>query len=243
VIARRALRWLITIVVIAAVLVAADRISASVAGRVAQRDLAKQAAFVQPPTVRVGGFPFLTQAVAGRYDQVEVRDSQVELDGVQAADFHATLRGVHLPLAKLFGGKATSLPIDSLDGAVTFTYAELAQLVPVAGLTLTPPGDSNGLVAASATLAIPGLGGASLPVSAQARVDYTATGGVHLVLTDVRVAGQTVPSAVVNQLTSLFAAPLKLPALPYGLQIDAVSTGADGVVVTGSAKAVVISAS
>ena len=86
---RRGRRWLIAALVavtVLALLVVADRVGASVAANVAERQLTKQAAFSQSPSVQINGFPFLTQAIRGRYDDVEIHGKQVSLDGVLAAD-------------------------------------------------------------------------------------------------------------------------------------------------------------
>jgi hypothetical protein len=234
---RRAVGWLSALVVLLIVLVAADRVSAMLASKTAERYLARQAAFAQPPKVQINGFPFLTQAISGRYDDVEVRDSAVELGGVPASNLIAHLHGVHLPLSDLFGGTVTSLPVDSASGSLTLSYPEVVRLSQIPMLAIT---DSDGQLHVSATLTIPGFG-VSAPVTGVGRAQIVG-GALQLTVTQLSVDGLTVPASVLDVLTHDLEVPITLPALPYGLHVTGVTPTATGIVIAGSATQVVISA-
>jgi hypothetical protein len=232
---KTAIRLLIGIVIVLGLLVGIDRIAAAVASNQAEKYLAQQAVFTQPPSVRIGGFPFLTQAIGGRYDDIEVRSAGVELDGIPATNLKATLHGVRLPISAAFGRPLKTLTVDSASGSVTFSYPEVATLSQIPGLVITA---SGGQLAVSAKLAIPGLGiSATVSGTGTARYDGSA---LRLNVTALTVAGVSVPAAVIPELESALAVPITIPALPYGLQIDAITPTTAGIVVTGSATNSVI---
>jgi hypothetical protein len=230
-------RLLVVLVCLVIAVIAADRITAVLAERAAATYLAKQAQFVSPPTVDVHGVPFLTQALQGRYRDVEVRSDGVRLDQVSASSFDVHLRGVHLPVSAAFGGRIRQLVCDSVDGTVTFSYAELVSLSKIPGLSLA---DSNGRLAVTATLAIPTLG-SDLSVSGIAAVRIES-GAVRLIVSQISVAGLTLPAAAVAALASTLATPIPIPALPFGVIIASAVPGPSGVAISGSGQHVVLRA-
>ncbi len=234
---RRWTGWLIALVVLLLIVAVADRVGATVASNTAARYLAKQAAFAAPPKVQIDGIPFLTQAVGGRYRDVQIRSSEVTLEGVQVSNVRVDLHGVHLPLRSVLGGNVQVLPIDSVAGSVIFSYAEIDKLAQsqIPGLTLV---DQDGQLRVSAKLTVP-----VLDISA----DVTGTGTIAvsgsaltIKVTGISAAGVSVPSEVVSQLQAIFAAPIPIPALPYGLHLTAVTAESSGVQVSGSASNVVL---
>jgi hypothetical protein len=235
---RRVVHWVIAVVVLLVILVAADRVSAAVAAKAAQRYLAQQTVFEQAPSVSISGFPFLTQAIEGRYGTVEVKGSQVALDGVVASNLHAELHGVHLPLSAVFGGAVHSLPVDSITGSLTFTYAEVASLTQIDGLVLR---EEDGQLHATATVSIPELN-VTTTVSGVAAV-AVVSGNLRLSVTQLAATGLAVPSSVLSALAATLAVPIPIPELPYGLQITSVTPGSSGMQVDAAAAHVVISPS
>jgi hypothetical protein len=232
---RRVTTGLIVLVVLLGLLVAADRIGAVLATNAAQRYLAQQAFFDDPPKVELAGFPFLTQAVEGHYDDITVRSAAIELNGVPAINLDAHLHGVHLSLSDALGGSVHSLPVDSVDGSVTFAYAEVAQLSQISGLALT---ESDGQLHVSANLTVPDLDvSAAVSGSAAPRI---VDGRLVLAVTGLSVAGLTLPAAVLSQLSALLAVPIPIPTLPYGLQVTSLTATPAGLVVDGRATKLVI---
>ena len=96
-------KFLILLLILVILLVAADRISVYVAQRKVASRLAGAYNLSTPPSVTIQGFPFLTQVVAGRYDQVDVTLSSVTAGGVEMRDLRARFTGVHAPLVRLLG--------------------------------------------------------------------------------------------------------------------------------------------
>jgi hypothetical protein len=70
----RALRRLIiALVILCALFVAADRIAVGVADSQVASKLQTSRGLAQKPSVSIGGFPFLTQLIGGKLDDVKVR--------------------------------------------------------------------------------------------------------------------------------------------------------------------------
>src|SRR3954468_17708188 len=69
-------------------------------------------------SVRVHGSPFLTQAVRGRYGDIEVTATDLELGVLAGATLHAHLRNAYLPLRDLLGRRVAELPVEHVHGEV-----------------------------------------------------------------------------------------------------------------------------
>src|SRR6478609_1067168 len=101
------------VVALLAVAVAAtDRYVAREAERRASEYLS--APLGQDARVRVHGTPFLTQAIRGRYDQVEVTASDLQLGVLGGTSMRAHLVNAYLPLRDLLGRRANELPVERL---------------------------------------------------------------------------------------------------------------------------------
>lgn len=214
-----------------------DPFLARVAGR-------KATAFAAAPLgaaaqVRVHGTPFLSQAIRGRYRDVEVTSSGLQVGVLAGATMHAHLVNAHMPLRDLLGRRATELPVEHVHGYLVIPYAELARISLIPGLRLE---FRDARVVAMAALPIPGLSQLAR-ISGEAVATIADNGGVWLRVRNVAVAGISVPtfvpSIVSNQLVPSLAFPIPLPPLPYGLRIEQLTPTPDGLQVSGSAEAVV----
>jgi hypothetical protein len=232
---RGAVYWLIALVALVALLVVGDRVAAAVAENTAASWLATHAPVSGKPTVAVHRFPFITQALRGRYDDVEVTSNSVAVGNVHDAKVDAHLRGAHLALGDVFGGTIHNLPCDQVDGTLTVPYSELARLSGVPDLTLAQQGNA---VAVSAPLQIPGTD-TTVRVSgtAQVRVDAQS---LHVQAGDVSVSGVDVPQSVRDQLAGQLSVSVPVPPLPYGLQLRDITATSAGIALDGSASNVVL---
>jgi hypothetical protein len=232
---RSTVSWVIALVALVAVLVVGDRIAATVAENTAASWLAKHAPVSGKPTVAVHHFPFIIQALRGRYDDVEVTSEAVTVGSVRNATVDAHLRGAHLALGDVFGGTIHDLPCDQVDGTLTVPYPELARLSGIPNLALSRQG--NG-VAVSAPLQIPGTD-STVRVSgtAQARIDGQT---LQIQAVNVSVSGVDVPQPVRDQLARQLSVSVPVPPLPYGLQLRGISAESGGVALRGSASHVVL---
>jgi hypothetical protein len=213
----------------------ADRLCATLAERKASEYLTEP--FGHPPTVRVHGTPFLTQALRGRYRDITVSGGGLRIGEIAGATLDAHLHLASLPPRELLGGRATELPCERVEGRLVLPYGEIARVSRVPGLALNYERDR---LVASASLPIPGLGQV-------ARVSGTAVlsvvdGVVWLRVRGLAVAGFSVPTLVISQLLRALTVPIPLPPLPYGLRLDELRASASGLVVSGSADHVVFAA-
>jgi hypothetical protein len=236
----RRLIWLVVAVVaVLAVLLVGDRVGAYFAQRAAADALQSDAPFDQKPKVTVHGFPFLTQVVAGKYDNVEVAGGGLELGDIRGATLDAHLHGMHLALSDLIHRDVQQVRIDSVNGDVTVPYSELARISGISGLTLS--GDQGG-IKVTAAVSLPLIG----TVSATGVATVVVSGAnIRLSIQSLSgsAGGVTLPQLELNDLSKLLEVPIDIPDLPYGLKITGVGFGPSGVDVQGGAQNVVVNAS
>jgi hypothetical protein len=227
------MRALVAVVLLLGVLfVIADRIGVAVAeDQVADR-IAEQAGLPGPPEVDIVGFPFLTQALSGRYDEVRIALTATDLGQPEGTDADVALRGVAVPLSDVLGGSVQQVPVERVDGTATLSYALLsAQL-----------GGDTRLERAWDGLRIT----RTVELLGQ-QVPLTASGNVTLDGSDLVVdvqgaegAGVDLPGVVVDQASDLLDLRYSVPALPFGLQLTDVRPADDGVVVDVAATGTVL---
>lgn len=214
----------------------ADRVLAALAERKASDYLSEPLG--QAIAVRVHGTPFLTQALRGRYGDVEVSGGGLQLGEMAGATLNAHLYNALLPIRELLGGRAAALPVERVEGRIVLPYGELARVSRIPGLSLTFEKDR---LIASAAVPVPGISQVAR-VSGEAELTVLESGAVWLRVRGASVAGINLPSLVVKQLLPSLTVPVPLPPLPYGLGLDTLQPAAAGLVVTGSADSVVFGA-
>lgn len=222
----------VAVLAIVLAIVLSDRVIAGVAEQRAAQFLTTPLG--GPATVRVHGSPFVTQAIRGRYADVEVTSSGLRIGDMSGATLQAQLSNVYLPLRALLGGRVTEVPCEHVRGTVVLPYTDLARASRIPSLVLA----FDGLrLRASAALPIPGISQLSR-IAGEAQLSVTDT-GVWLRVRGISVAGISVPSIVLSQLMPALSVPIPLPPLPYGLRIDGLDPTAAGLAVHGSAPAAV----
>ena len=213
--------------------VVADRVAVGVAeGRVA-REVAAKGGLAGTPDVSIGGFPFLTQAVAGRYDDVRISLTAAELGQPAGTRADIALHGVHVPLSSVLSGSVAEVPVDRIAGTATLSYALLsAQL----GGDATVRREGDGLRITKSVELL----GQTFPLTA---VGTVALDGGALVIDVQRAtgAGVDVPEFLVTRVSNLLDLRYAVPALPFGLQLTGVQPGDDGVDVQVTARDTVLS--
>jgi hypothetical protein len=235
-VSRRRAGWLVALVVLllllAGVLVVVDRVTVGIVeDRVAQ-EIAARGGLAGPPEVDVAGFPFLTQAVSGRYDDIRVHLTAEELQQPAGTRADVALRGVHLPLSDALSGDVQEIPVDRVDGTATLPYALLAERIG-GDTTVAQEGDG---IRVTRTVDVLGF---EFTVTAAGTVTLD---GQDLVI-DVRDASAgavDVPAFVLDRAEHLLDLRYPVPALPFGLQLTSVAPAADGVAVRVAATDVVL---
>jgi hypothetical protein len=214
----------VVVVLLLGLLVLADRAVVGFAeGRVATQ-VEEKAALQGTPEVDIAGFPFLTQALAGRYDEVRIALSAAQLGQPEGTRADLVLRGVEVPLSAAVSGSVQEVPVERIDGTATLSYALLsAQLA--GDTTLTREGDGLRITRTVELL------GQALPL--------TAAGTVTLDGSDIVVdvgqasgAGIDVPDWLLPRAADLLDLRYPVPPLPFGLQLTDVTPAEDGVDLT-----------
>lgn len=206
-------------VAITGLLVAADFGAAAVAEHWVAQRMRTELGMTSEPVVRINGFPFLAQAVAGDYPDVEVVADRVPYGLLQVSP-RAHLRHARVPLSALSGAEAPTMRIDQVEGTVLIGLDGLAGLLGIPDLRVDPvspaqlttlrtdaanelaasgaaaPTDPASLVQLSGTA--PGLG---VPVTVIAAVDV-ADG-------KIRITGRTIQVGSDDALGELLPEPVQ----------------------------------
>ncbi|MFE2552088.1 DUF2993 domain-containing protein [Streptomyces sp. NPDC059355] len=218
---RRARRWVAAgACALLAVVVLADRVAAGVAeDRMADRIAARQSALVAPPSVSIGGFPFLWSAAAGTYPEVEVEGRAKTEDGLPVTasfDLH--------DVSRTAGGYAAAqaraefkVPLDAL-GAKRGPGVRLA-------------GHDGRLEITRSVMGVPLVVTAALKLTGDT---------VTLEPTAASLAGRPLNPANPQIAAALKEAERKLPDLPLGLVPSGISVDGGAVTVHGEAKEVTL---
>jgi hypothetical protein len=212
---------LIVLLVLLGLAVVADRVTVGLAEERVATDLASAGGLQGTPTVDIRGFPFLTQAVAGRYDDVRISLTADQLGQPEGTRADVALHGVRLPLSVVVSGAVREVPVDRLDGTATLSY-ELLSAELGADTTLEREGDGLRITRTVELL------GRRVPLTA---VGTVTLDGNALVVDVERAAGAGVelPGLLVQQASDRLDLRYEIPALPFGLRLTDVSPGADGV--------------
>lgn len=208
------------------------------------------------PQVTIHGFPFLTQAAEGKYQNVEVRAQDVPNDYVGSTTIEANLRGVSIPLSDLADGSVQTVPVDKLDGRVRIEATDLGRFLGIVDLQVSaPPADksdgtggsggsgktTNGGVVLTGTVPV---GPVETEVSVQA--DLILDGDrVSIVATDFYFGPEgsadfTIPDFAKSAVLGLFTKTIDRQTLPFGVLPTDVYAEGSQIVIEGSAENVTI---
>ena len=118
----RRTKWLIALVILLGLLVAADRVALVVAEDQLASRIQSSQHLSQKPSVGIAGFPFLTQVVSRDFPHATVDIHGLNANnGLVISDLHADLRGVHVDSG--FNGAT----VDTLVATAQLSYADIAK--------------------------------------------------------------------------------------------------------------------
>jgi LmeA-like phospholipid-binding len=226
-------RLLIVLVVLAALLVAADRIGVVVAQNSLASEIQQQLDLDRRPDVSIRGIPFLTQAISGTYKDIRVQLPDVDAGDVQNVAINARLQGTHVSLSDALGGNVDQIPVDRISGTLLIPYDQLAKASGISGLTITREGDSVRLTGSVQVL------GRSVQAEAVGRVEVSE-GRIAINAEQAEVAGVPVPQAVLDQAARLLSFRVQPRNLPLNLRITAVRLADNGLLVDAVSDDVVL---
>jgi hypothetical protein len=219
---RRGVGWVIALVVLLAVLVAADFTARAVAENIAATQFQKQGKLSSRPDVTIEGFPFLTQAAARDLRDVHVSIANLREGAVTFTSVNATASNVRLNSYAFSSGTIGTISGEALIGfsslstTLTQQFGPLGTLLKGAGLHLTAAGPDE--VRASLNLLV-------LTGSATWRITRVGPSELNVHL----VSSSGLSPSLLGGIQNL---DLPLPRLPLGLTIDSVYVTPGGVVGT-----------
>jgi hypothetical protein len=226
-------RLLIVLVVLAALLVVADRVGVVVAQNALAGQIQQQLDLDRKPDVSIRGIPFLTQAIGGTYKDIRVELPDVDAGDVQNIAIDARLQGTHVPLSDAVRGNADQIPVDRINGTILIPYDELAKASGIPGLTITREGDSLRLTGSVSVL------GRTVRAEAVGRVEVN-DGRIAINAERAKVAGIPVPQAVLDEAARLLSFRVQPRNLPLNLRITAVRLADTGLLVDAVSDDVVL---
>lgn len=216
----------ITLLVLAALFTAADRITVGFAESEVAQSIQTSQNLDSKPAVSIGGFPFLSQVLGRDLNAVSLDARGIERNGVRVTDLRADAHGVRL------GGGFRPNSIDSLDGTAFFNWSDLDQaaapLVAVYGVEdLAMSQGPGGTLKISGTVA--GVTG-----TAEGTVTISAGNRITVHTTKLQAGFLKIPD--LHYTYPIGALPLKLTLTDFRVDEDGirVSASASDVPVSGS---------
>ena len=218
---------------VALLLVAVDRIGLLVAERQIASRVQSSQDLDRSPSVKIEGFPFLTQVLANHYPSVRLSADNLTVGDsdrtVKLASLNARLQDVRTI------GRFSGATAQTANGTALLSYSELSRAI---GVTLGYAG--GGRVQASSSVEVLGQ-----TITGTASAEVGVTGGDELTFDAVRVGlpqgGIAVPDQLTNQFSSVFANKLSLRGLPFHLRIQQLVATEDGVQIAATARDLTLS--
>lgn len=213
---------LVVLALLAAALVAADRVGEAYASNLVAQQLTSRLRLSQSPKVNIAGIPFLTQWASGNYQEIDVSIASVTAQTLTVDDVQAAIKNVHTNPFVASGsqlGLATAASVD-LQGLVPFSAIPLPS-----GFTASASG-SQLKVSGSVTVF-----GASVPVTA---TDSISLHGSTVAFNPTNIQAQAggfqvdVSGTVAKQL----AVSVDVSGLPFGVQVTGVAVNPSGLLAT-----------
>jgi hypothetical protein len=256
---------LITLVVIVAVLVGVDFAARWVAEDRVAVALQDALDFPSPPDVDVRGFPFLSQALAGRYDDVGLSAPGIAYGELRDITLTADLEGVSVPLENLVNGQVRRIPAEQVTASARVNPTDLARLLDVGELTIEPlttddlerlrsEADADGSGASGSSRALAGvdpassvrLTSATTVAGQQVRVAVVASfrlsgGRITLQARDIRTEGADdaigrIAAAALRSQLSGFSTSVDPGQLPFAITATELRAEDGVLVVSGTAR-------
>lgn len=222
-------KLLITLVVLAVLLIAADFGARAYAEYRTAEAVRTELGLTQNPDVSIEGFPFLWHAVQGSYPAVILTATNVDERLLPGTTVRVDLNTVTLPLGDALKGDTSHLAAESTQLQVLIPLSSLQAALPRPDVTLSAGPDGTLQANASVTVlgvTIPLTGAAKLSVADDQltlTVDNLSAAGI-----DLTPAAQQAAAALSTGLTTT----IPLAGLPFTVTSGDVQTTGTDVVIT-----------
>jgi LmeA-like phospholipid-binding len=190
--------------VLAIVFVVGDQVARSYAQNTIASKI-KSDGFPVKPTVRIKGFPFLTQVADHDVRTVDLSASNVPEGKLDISSITATASGVHL------NSSFNSATIDAIHGTAVVTFSSVANALGVHGITIAPDPSAG-----------PNMAKVSIgPLNAVGQISLTSPTKLEVQLHSL----DGIPTSAIGLQPDYT---ITLPSLPLGIEISGVSLTAQG---------------
>lgn len=235
---------IIFLVVVVVLLVLADRIGAVVGAHILAGRVQTDEHLPHRPDASIGGIPFLTQAIGGRYSDVTITAHDVPVDGVTVTTLTADLHGVNLPLEPALRGTVKRVPVKSISASALVSFdaanAYLAAHHPPDDSIRLEPG-SNG---AATVIDTAQVAGQSVTLRGTGRLSISDN-VVSVSISGLSVAGAAaaLSQQVLAQVEQRLDVTVPLHGIPFRLDLQSASVTSTGLSIAGTAEHVVLGSS
>ncbi|WP_168801557.1 LmeA family phospholipid-binding protein [Glycomyces buryatensis] len=240
-------RILIPLVIVLAVVAIGDR----VANYLVERRIATEVADTadsygaysdQRPDVTVHGWPFLTQAWSGEFEQIDITLSDVGAEGLTFPSLELVAYDVAADWRELRDGG--DVVAQDLDVAGTVSTASVAQLLSErTGYDVAVADDGTATITASVEFTNP-ITGQATPVDVEATGQLELGDGTLSMTPDaIRSLTEGLPDGAdqyIEQAASGLGTTVELPELPYNIQLTELGFSGGNVEISGSASEVTL---
>lgn len=224
-------RLLIVLLVLLGLAALADRFIARAAGDAAGAQIRRAVKTPDDAEVRFNGFPFVTQAVRGRFESVDITARDMPQNGLTVTRIDAHFTGVQIKLDQALNGEVVGVPTEAARATVRISYDDLNAFLRGRPGSLGVSG-TTGRPVVSGRIRVRGV---ELSASGTAAAQVRGS-SIVLRVTQATAEGRAVPAAALRLLT----VELRLPELPFGIELTSVTAERDALVVRGTAEGLVI---
>jgi hypothetical protein len=241
---------IVVFIVLVGVLVGADYGLAAAAEYQVSKKMRTELNLADDPSVDIHGFPFITQALAGDYQDITINATGVPAKNtLRDLEVDADLRNVRVKLSDLLSGNVSSIRVDEVDGQVKVKASDVGRLLNLPDLTINPvsldtvlgvgaqnalqqqeqqqdPGDANPLTSEAGVemTATIDLAGEKTSVNAFGVISLS-NGGVEITPKKLELSNglvsASIPDAIVQGFAHLFQTSLSSKSLPLPFAVEA----------------------
>jgi hypothetical protein len=235
---------LVLLLIVLGVLVVVDRVAANAAeGQIAQQArkelTARQISTPTDPKVSIGGFPFLTQVLGGKYEKITIEIAQPKINNVQLDKLDVVATTVRADAQAVMKGTG-DVVADKITGTATINWENVRPLLQLAGLPegIDPSKVELKVANNQIQLRVPlTINGANFAVTAKGTL-VVESGAVQVRLDEVGSDAGTAPPLVQNlikQYQKQLTVRIKIPEMPFKLVINKVESSDAGLLMIASA--------
>lgn len=231
-------KLVISLGILAGLVALADRGLAVVAGNATADRIQRHEGLAEDPDVTFRGFPFLTQAVRGDFEAVDVTVRDLERDGLVIDRIDARLEGVKVDLGDVLNGRVSAVPVREGDATVRIAYGDLESYLS------SRPGNLRivtraGRVVVVTSFGIPGVG--TVDVEGTPRVAVSGR-TIRVTVSEMRRSdgGGGLAAALAAQAASRASFSIPLGSLPFGITAASAALTDTALVIEATAKGIVV---